>query len=115
MVSGAFKNSVGMSVERRVPAVLPAEGSVHSHTRAFPASERMVSGAQGQDGLNRQCCFIGHPFPRRNRKMAEGSSQNNFARLLCMEYLCITYSCTDLCHQQLMYCHSQEQSVRCQT
>lgn len=37
-----------MCVERRVQAVLQAEGSVHSHTRAFPASERMVPGPQGQ-------------------------------------------------------------------
>ena len=85
MVSGAFKNFLNVC-QKVVQAVLQAEGSVHGCTRASLASERMVSGPQGRwwselTTEQAECRFIRHPFPRRNRKMAEGSSQINFSRL----------------------------------
>lgn len=43
MVSGAFKNFLNVC-QKVAQAILQAEGSVHGCTRAFLASERMVSG-----------------------------------------------------------------------
>lgn len=91
-------------------AVLQAPDSHHGSTRAFLASEGTLAGPRGQweselPTEQTAWCFVRHAFPRRNRKTLKDPARSVLPD--CW-YLCMTYSWTDLCHQQLIYCHSQE-------